>query len=458
MLSFAVGGLLLSATMALGTYLAARHFLIEQRERTAFRQAFADASFVREGLLTRGAKVSDVLGAVSPPADAAIVVRRGGRSFSSSLDFADKDVPAHLRRAAADGSSSLSWQDGPGGSALIVEVPLPAVGGQFYERVSTKELSDTLGALRIVLMVVAALTAGAAAVLGRWAARRVVAPLDDVAAAAAQIASGALDTRLAGTDDPDLSTIVASFNSMVDAVHERIERDARFAADVSHELRSPLTALITSVDVLNRRREDLPERAREALDLIGNDLSRFQHALEDLLDLGRLEAGAAALVPRAVDVRDLVRQVADTSGLGSDRLVFPDDTEQLTVLVDKPTMHRALLNLVQNAERHGQGVTAVTVGAAPGSVVIAVDDRGPGVPVEDRARIFERFVRGGSRGSLPGTGLGLSLVAETVKAHGGTVWCTSGPDDVGSRFVVQLPAAESSAAWADGANAPEVHS
>ena len=97
--------------MALGTYLAARHFLIEQRERTAFRQAFADASFVREGMLTRGAKVSDVLGAVSPPADAAIVVRRGGRSFSSSLDFAEKDVPAHLRRAAADGSSSLSWQE-----------------------------------------------------------------------------------------------------------------------------------------------------------------------------------------------------------------------------------------------------------------------------------------------------------------------------------------------------------
>ncbi len=442
MLSFALGGLLLSTTMALGTYLAARAFLVDQRERTATRQAFTDASFVRDGLLTRGAKVSDVLGLVSLPADAAIVVRRGDRWFSSSLEVGEADVPAALRQAAADGSASMSWVDGPDGSALMVEVPLPAVGVQLFERTSAKELSNTLDALRVVLMVVAALTAVAAAVLGRWAARRVVAPLDDVAAAAAQIASGALDTRLASTDDPELSTIVASFNSMVDAVHERIERDARFAADVSHELRSPLTALVTSVDVLKRRRDQLPERSREALDLIERDLTRFQRAVEDLLDLGRLEAGAAALVMTPVDVRDLVRQVADTSGVPSSQLVLPTGAAPVTVRVDKPTMHRALLNLVENAERHGRGLSAITVGTAEGSVVIAVDDRGPGVSPVDRVRIFERFVRGGSRGSLPGTGLGLSLVAETVRAHGGAVWCTSGPEEVGSRFVVQLPAVD----------------
>ena len=438
--AFAVGGLLLATAMALGTYLAARHYLVDQREHTALRQAYTDASFVRDGMLTAGAKVSDVLGAVSPPADAVIVVRQGDRWFSSSLDVGEDAVPPQLREAAADGSASLAWQHGrDGGPAVMVEVPLPAVGAQFYERVSTRELSETLDALRVVLSVVAALTAFAAAVLGWWAAARVVAPLDEVAGAAARIASGSLDTRLASTDDPDLATIVGSFNSMVDALRDRIERDARFAADVSHELRSPLTALVTSVEVLDRRRHELPDRAQQALVLIRRDLARFQRAVEDLLDLGRLEAGTAALVLADVDARDLVVHATDAIGVPPERVrVTVPDGATTTVRVDKSAMHRALMNLLENAQRHGGGVTGVAIARTERAVVVTVEDAGPGVAEEDRLRIFDRFVRGGSRGSLPGTGLGLSIVAETVRAHGGAVWCVPRPSG-GTRFVLQLP-------------------
>ncbi len=437
--AFAVGGLLLSATMALGTFLAARHYLVDQRERTALRQAYTDASFVRDGLLTSGAKVSDVLGAVSPPADAVIVVRRGDQWFSSSLDVGEDAVPMQLREAAADGSASLTWQHGPDGPAVMVEVPLPAVGAQFYERVSTRELSDTLDALRVVLAVVAGLTALAAAGLGWRAAARVVAPLDEVAVTAARIASGSLDIRLANTDDPDLATIVASFNSMVDALHDRIERDARFAADVSHELRSPLTALVTSVEVLDRRRQELPDRAQQALALISRDLTRFQRAVEDLLDLGRLEAGTAALVLADVDARDLVRHATDATGVPAERVrLAVTDGGTMKIRVDKSAMHRALVNLLENAQRHGEGVTGVALEGGEYAVVVTVEDAGPGVAEDDRLRIFDRFVRGGSRGSLPGTGLGLSIVAETVRAHGGAVWCAPRPGG-GTRFVMQLP-------------------
>ena len=381
--------------MALGTYLAARHYLVDQRERTALRQAYTDASFVRDGLLTSGAKVSDVLGAVSPPADAVIVVRRGDQWFSSSLDVGEDAVPPRLREAAADGSASLAWQHARDGPAVMVEVPLPSVGAQFYERVSTRELSETLNALRIVLAVVAGLTALAAAFLGWWAAARVVAPLDDVAGAAALIASGSLDTRLASTDDPDLATIVASFNSMVDALHDRIERDARFAADVSHELRSPLTALVTSVEVLDRRRQELPERAQESLALIKRDLARFQRALEDLLDLGRLEAGTAALVLADLDVRDLVVHATDAIGIPAERVrVTVPDGATTTIRVDKSAMHRALMNLLENAQHHGGGVTGVALDGTERAVMVTVEDAGPGVAEEDRLRIFDRFVRG----------------------------------------------------------------
>ena len=439
-LSFAVGGLVLSAAMALGTYLTARDYLIDQREAGALRQAFSDASRVRDGLLTSGATVSDVLGTVSPPANAAVVVRRGDRWFSSSLQTGQGDIPVETRDAVGADSAALSWHRWDDAPAVVVGVPLPAVDAEFFELANTTELNATLDALAVVLTVFAGLTAISAALLGRWASRQVIRPLYGVAGAAAQIASGALDTRLPATDDPDLATIVASFNSMVDAIHDRIERDARFAADVSHELRSPLTALVTSVDVLNRHRSELTDHPKKAVELIMRDLTRFQRALEDLLDLGRLEAGASELVLATVDARQLVRQALLATGLPEDVLHSPPEGASVRVSVDKNAMHRALTNLLENGDRHGGGVTGVHVAERPGEVSITVTDQGPGVPASERERIFQRFVRGGSREDLPGAGLGLSLVAETARAHGGSVWCSSGPGGLGAQFTIRLPA------------------
>lgn len=437
---FALGGILLAGFMAMGTYTVARSYLLDQRETSALRQAFADASYVRDGLLTSGQEVSDVLGAASPPARSTILLHRDGRWYSSSLDLGRDDVPAELRAGVAGGTAALQWGTAGEEPAILVGVPLPSVGSELYEISDTQELERTLDTLRVVLLTFGLVVMVSAALLGRWAARRVVAPLDEVAGTAARIAGGELDTRLPATDDPDLATFVGSFNTMVDAVSERIARDARFTADVSHELRSPLTALVTSVDVLDGRRSELTPRTARVLDLVRADLSRFQSVLEDLLELGRLDAGVAGRRSPGVGAADLVRHSLTESGRDPALLVNAD--EVLTVDVDKQRMSRALRNLFDNADRHGCGLAAVQVtdtgrGEPPG-VLVTVDDRGPGVPVDERERVFERFARGGSRGSLPGAGLGLSIVAETVRAHGGEVWCTDN-EAHGARFVVRLP-------------------
>ncbi len=439
---FALGGVLLAGVMGLGTYGVARSYLIDQRERSALRQAFADASYVRDGLLTRGRRVSDVLGATSPPANSTVLVHRRGRWYSSSLDVGETELPIALRGQVDEGSATVQWTSVAGVPSVLVGVPLPVAGAEFYEVTATDELQGTLHTLRAVLIGFAVAVMVAAAVLGRWAARRAVAPLDAVAGAAARIAGGQLDTRLPATDDPDLATFVGSFNSMVDALAERIERDARFTADVSHELRSPLTALLTSVDVLERRRDELTPRSAQVLDLIRGDLDRFHRMLQDLLDLGRLDAGAPLRVVQGVDAAELVRQTLLESGRSAALLVAP--AKPLLVDVDKQQMSRALRNLFDNADRHGAGLTRVSVteeglGGQQPKVIVCVDDDGPGVPPGDREQVFERFHRDGSRGSLPGAGLGLSLVSETVQAHAGVVWCTSN-DVRGARFVVQLPA------------------
>ncbi len=441
---FAVGAFAVSALLALGTYFAARHQLVDQRERTATRQAFADAALVRDSLLTSGAQVSDVLGSLSPPPGAVIFVRRDGEWYSSSLESPGPGLTTTVRSAVDDGSVGVGWTDATDPHAVVVGVPLPAVDAEYYEVAPADELDRTLSTLALALGVGAGLTTLAGALVGRMAVRRVLAPLDEVAAAATRVAAGDVTTRLDDGDDPDLAPLVDAFNGMVDAVHERIERDERFAADVSHELRTPVTTLTTSLSLLESA-PDLPPRAARAVRLMSDELTRFRRALEDLLALGRLDAGAREGDAGVVAVGDLVRQALAMTGHRSTDLVVaePDAVLSATVLVDRSQVVRALTNLIRNAELHGTGLRRVRLVARSSAVEVHVEDAGPGVPPEERERIFERFARAGGQKAGTGSGLGLSIVQQTVRNHDGDVWCQE-TDEGGADFVVRLPEVGSS--------------
>ena len=112
-----------------------------------------------------------------------------------------------------------------------------------------------------------------------------------VSAAAAAVASGRFDVRLEESGDPELSSMASSFNQMTEALLVRIRRDARFASDVSHELRSPLTTLAAALEVVSARRTEMPERARVGLDLLGAEIGRFERLVENLLEISRIDAG-----------------------------------------------------------------------------------------------------------------------------------------------------------------------
>ncbi len=455
-MAFAAGTLLVSAVLVMTTWLLARNYLVDQREQAMTQQAFADANVLRNRLSTAGADVGQVLGELVPSGGSDVVVRSEGAWYSSSLDVGGRDVPEALQRLVADGEAGTARVAAAGGPRLVVAVPVVSAGVEFYEISRLDELEMVLRTLALVLGAGALVATAAGAGFGAWASRKAVQPLEQVATAATRIAGGELDTRLPATDDPDLVAIIAGFNSMVDALAARIERDARFVGDVSHELRSPLTSLITSVEVLATRRDELPPRAQQALALVEGQLARLRSTLDDLLELARFDGAAAPETAERVSMAELAREVLVNGGRPEELLQI-DPATDTAVRGDKPRLERAVRNLLENADRYGGGPVAVGVELRDGSVVLTVDDAGPGVPAADRERVFERFARGvgEARGSLPGAGLGLAIVAETAAQHGGAAWCSESPQG-GARFILSLPAAPRRAARGSLAARPEV--
>ncbi|MGY1743720.1 MULTISPECIES: sensor histidine kinase [unclassified Blastococcus] len=440
-LAFAAGALLVSAVLVGTTFVLARGYLLDQREDAATRAAFVDADLLRNRLATSGTEIADVL-AQLPSGASEIVVRSGGSWYSSSLDVGARDVPPELQELVAGGSVGRVRSASSDGPRLVVGVPVAGADLEFYELAPLVELQSVLRTLGIVLGAGALTATAAGAAFGVWASRRVVQPLDQVAAAATRIAGGEVSTRLPPTDDPDLAAIVGSFNTMVDALAARIERDARFVGDVSHELRSPLTGLVTSVEVLAGRGDELSPRSREALRLVEQQLAAFRATLDDLLELARLDDDTAPHARTPIVLAQLVREVLSATGRRADLVVAHQD-ETTAIAGDKRELERAVRNLLDNADRHGGGACCVHVQRREDTVVLSVDDAGPGVFPEDRERIFERFVRGprAARGSLPGAGLGLAIVAEAAARHGGSAWCSASPCG-GARMNVSIPAVD----------------
>jgi signal transduction histidine kinase len=444
-IAFVLSSLVLSALLASVTFGLVRESLVRQRETTATRQAYLNARVIRDGLRGTGQSEQALLEALETPTGASPVLFHDGQwRAANPVSRGREALPVGLREIVAKGRPARVRFTLERHAQLAVGIPIPAVNAAYFEIASFEDTERALKSLRLAINIAVAVTAVAGVALGSWVSRRVLRPLQHVSAAAVAIAGGRLDTRVARIDDPDLGTLVTSFNGMASALQERIERDARFASDVSHELRSPLTTLTTSVSILDSRRDELSERGQAALDLLVADVSRFRNMVEDLLEISRFDAGAAQLHLEPVRISELVLQAVAASTTEDIPVSIAADAAARTVAVDKRRLVRVIANLLGNADRHAGGATLVSVELAGPDVRIGVEDSGPGVAPEDRARVFDRFARladtAGRRGSGEGVGLGLSLVREHVNLHGGRVWVEDRPDgQPGARFVVELP-------------------
>ena len=450
--AFALGALLLSTVLAATTWTLTRSQLLDQRERTSLRQVFLNARLVRDSLGTSqdasDFNALDLLGSLQTPVGAQpMLVFQGDFYSQSPVEFGESSLPRDLRESVAAGRPATMRYVHNGEPVLAVGIPIPSASADYFEVVSLKELADTLRSLAIVLVGASVLTTLAGAAVGWAVAGRALRPLAEVGQAAQAIAGGRLDTRLETPNDPDLNLLTASFNDMAQALEDRIDHDARFASDVSHELRSPLMTLSASIEVLKKRQDEMPERAQAALDLLVADVARFERLVNDLLEISRFDAGAAHLELEDVNLAELVIHAVSSSSVVGVPVQYDEDVAELVIAVDKRRVERVIANLLDNARKYADGATAIVLRRDGDTVQIVVEDAGPGITPEQRETIFDRFARGeeaGRRGGDRGVGLGLALVAEHVGLHQGRVWVDDRADgQPGSAFVVELPVTHS---------------
>jgi signal transduction histidine kinase len=446
-LAFALGALLLSMLLSVATYALTRANLLRQREEVAESQMLNNAERLQESLPRPLPEILPLLQGVPRAPGSEPLLVYGGRAFSLNPLVNLESIPPELLESVEEQNVAARMRYRMAGAemtALATGSPLGTVQASYFEIIDLSDLEDTLQQLGLSLIAAGVITTLAGAALGSWASRRALSPLADVSDAARAIAGGRLDTRLDALDDPDLDSLVASFNQMAAGLQERIERDARFASDVSHELRSPLQTLAAAVQVLERRRDELSDRARAAVGLLSAEVEQFQELVDDLLEISRFDAGAQQLELDDVRLDQVVMEAVRASGSPDVPVEVEAGLAGAVVPADKRRLMRVIANLLENAEKYAGGATAVTLTTGEdGRIAIAVADNGPGIPEPQRAVIFDRFARGstaGRRGSSAGVGLGLALVEEHVRLHGGRVWVEEVDDaDHGARFVVELP-------------------
>jgi two-component system, OmpR family, sensor kinase len=309
-------------------------------------------------------------------------------------------------------------------------------------------VNRTIGRVRFFL-ILGVLGGTALALLGGMAvARRAMAPITGLTSAAKDIArtrdpSASLPMPEADDEVADLARTLEEMLMALDSARGEtqamLDRQRQFVADASHELRTPLTSILTNLELLEA---ELAGEDREIARAALRSSQRMRRLVSDLLLLARADAGREAPhepVNLASVVREAAAEVAPTA-LDHDLSVDADDA-RLTVDGAPDELHRLAVNLIGNAVAHTPTGTSVhaCVKRDGSSVVLTVEDDGPGVPVELRDRLFDRFVRGdGDAGPTSGSGLGLAIVKAVADSHGGSVALES-PEEGGARFVVTLP-------------------
>lgn len=318
------------------------------------------------------------------------------------------------------------------GAALQIAVPL-------------KSTQNTLNDLALLLLLVSGIGVVGAGAAGLAVARAALRPVDKLTDAAEHIArTEDLTIRIPVEDEAEdeIARLSRSFNSMTSALANSRDLQQQLIADAGHELRTPLTSLRTNIELLTRSEETgrpIPEADRKALlASVKAQMTELASLIGDLQELSRSDTGQQGDRVQVVDFQDTVESALRRARLRGPELTITSDLDPWFVRSEPAALERAIVNILDNAVKFSPEHGTIEVALASG--VLTVRDHGPGIAPDELPHVFDRFWRSPSARALPGSGLGLSIVARTVQQSGGEVTLTRA-EGGGTLATVRLPGA-----------------
>ena len=353
--------------------------------------------------------------------DAQIVLPGGvvaASTFSSPIPVSDEDLELLGRR----GTSRFSTVATADGSYRIRTIGVQRGAVQVGR--SLDETERILASLRARTLLIACLVSAAAIALGLWIASRATASLRRLTVAAEHVGStGRLDVVVGDDGDDEVGRLAIAFDRMLAALARSEDEQRRLVQDAGHELRTPLTSLRTNLDTL-RRYPDLSDADRRA---ILDDLHAETQELTSLVDeVVTAASGAARDEPfTTFDLLDVVSEQAERYERRTGR-PFRVDGSSSVVTAQRSGVQRAISCLLENAAKFDPSGSAITVTVGDGTVTVL--DHGTGIPADDVDKVFDRFHRADAARAMPGSGLGLSIVREVARRHGGEAFASNRPE------------------------------
>jgi two-component system sensor histidine kinase MprB len=343
--------------------------------------------------------------------------------------------------------------DAQGNTVRVMTIGIPTGPGPgsqaipdfaFMIGISLEDTDKTLNDLALVLLFVSGIGVLGAGAAGLAVARAGLRPVDRLTEAVEHVArTEDLTIRIPVEDDSEdeIARLSRSFNSMTSALASSRELQQQLIADAGHELRTPLTSLRTNIELLTRSEETgrpLPEADRKALlASVKAQMTELASLIGDLQELSRSEGQRGERV-QVIALQDTVEAALRRARLRGPELTITADLDPWYVRTEPAAMERAIVNILDNAVKFSREGGTIEVVLEQG--VLTVRDHGPGIPAEELPHVFDRFWRSPSARSLPGSGLGLSIVARTIQQSGGEV-TLSRAEGGGTVATVRLPGA-----------------
>lgn len=391
--------------------------------------------------------------------DAVLIVAGDGPRAATAAGPIDQ-IPNTLRDFVKAGQVSYQYAtvhtDGFSGPALIVGSPTPATSSvtnlELYLIFPLNNEESTITLVRGTMATGGVVLLGLLAAIALLVARQIVLPVRSASRIAERFAEGHLTERMPVRGEDDMARLAVSFNDMAESLHRQITQleefgnlQRRFTSDVSHELRTPLTTVRMAADLIHDHAEELEPSLRRSIELMVDELDRFEGLLSDLLEISRHDAGVAELAVEAIDLRSTVKSSLDNVGhLAEDAgvdLIVDMPAEEIIAEVDPRRVERILRNLIANAIDHAERKPVrIRMAADDDTVAVTVRDYGVGLRPGEEKLVFSRFWRSDpSRVRRSGgTGLGLAISIEDARLHQGRLEAWGEPGK-GACFRLTLP-------------------